>query len=209
MILATFVLYVFCDELHTTKIWEVLVDKWWLAWWKPSTCLFTYKASHRPCVENSYILARYSSDENRPHHQDFWRTFAHEFGWHGVFLFVKRCQRRSLRYLHSVVLWYTPLAFTLVRRFLRILCTWWHFVQLSCVCSWAVVRLVVAMCGLLENIITPWCVRGALSEAWNHMMVVLPFRCLRRGPSDDQCYICIEWLCGTHESPWRLQEVCT
>ena len=61
------------------------------------------------------------SDENRPHHQDFWRTFAHEFGWHGVFLFVKRCQRRSLRYLHSVVLWYTPLAFTLVRRFLRIL----------------------------------------------------------------------------------------
>ena len=25
---------------HTTKIWEVPVDTWWLAWWKPSTCLF-------------------------------------------------------------------------------------------------------------------------------------------------------------------------
>ena len=35
------------------------------------------------------------------------------------FLFAKRCQRRSLRYLHSVVLWYTPLAFTLVRRLFR------------------------------------------------------------------------------------------
>ena len=87
--------------------------------------------------------------------------------------------------------------------------TWWHFVQLSCVCSWAVVRLVVALCGLVENIMPPWCVRGALSEAWKHMMVVLPFRCLRRGPSHDQCYICIEWLCGTHESYWLLQEVCT
>ena len=28
----------FCDELHTTKITEALVDKWWLAWWKPPTC---------------------------------------------------------------------------------------------------------------------------------------------------------------------------
>ena len=40
MIFAIFVLYSFCDELHTTKLWEALFDKWWLAWWKPSTCVF-------------------------------------------------------------------------------------------------------------------------------------------------------------------------
>ena len=32
---------------------------------------------------------------------------------------------------------------------------WWHFVQLSCVCSLAVVRLVVALRGLVENITPP------------------------------------------------------
>ena len=30
----------FCDEHRTTKIRETLVDTWWLAWWKPSTCVF-------------------------------------------------------------------------------------------------------------------------------------------------------------------------
>ena len=40
MIFAFFVLYGFCDEHHTTKIWEAFVDKWWLAWWKLSTCVF-------------------------------------------------------------------------------------------------------------------------------------------------------------------------
>ena len=70
---------------------------------------------------------------------------------------------------------------------------WWHFVQLSCVCSLAVVRLdccIAWSCG--EHHTTMMRARRALSEAWNHMMVVLivilPFRCLRRGPSDDQYF---------------------
>ena len=207
---------------------KVLVRIWWFQWWSllRSCCMFFVMNTIPPTserlsltgdgwhggshprvflwrsVKNSYILV-WSSVMKTDH------TTRISGGHLHTSLVVKRCQRRSLRYLHSVVLWYTPLAFTLERRFLRILFTWWHFVQLSCGSSWAVVRLVVALCGLVENVIPPWCVRGALSEAWKHMMVVLPFRCLRRGPSDDQCYICIEWLCGTHESPWCLQEVCT
>ena len=74
---------------------------------------------------------------------------------------------------------------------------WWHFVQLSCLCCSAVVRLVVWSCW--EHHTTMMCARRALSEGENHMVVVLPFRRLRRGPSHDQRYICIVWSCGTHE----------
>ena len=153
---------------------------------------FHWQSQSSPlCWKQLHIGTVQFRDENRTHHQDFWRTFAHEFGWHEVFFCLWRGLHTCKTFPPST--WFA----------------WWHFVQLSCVCSWAIVRLVVALCVLVENLIPPWCVRGALSEAWNHMVVVLPFRCLRRGPSVDQCYICIEWLCGAHESPWRLQEVCT
>ena len=36
----------------------------------------------------------------------WWGSFAHEFGWHEVFLFAKRSQRRSLRYLHWNLGWH-------------------------------------------------------------------------------------------------------
>ena len=113
MILAIFVLYGFCDEHRTTKIWEALFDKWWLAWWKPSTCVFVTEPVIAFVVETTTFGTEQFRDEHTPYHQDFWRTFAHEFGWHGVFLFAKRCQRRSL--------WYTSFALTFARRLLRIL----------------------------------------------------------------------------------------
>ena len=158
-------------------------------------------------------------DENTPHHQDFWRTFAKEFGWHGVFLIVKRCQRGSLRYLHSLVLWYTPLAFTLVRRFLRILGLHGGILFSCLVCAAEQSFVLLLHCVVLRRTSYHHDVREARSQKFGstsqtqsclfravwlnctHLspMVVLPFRCLRRGPSDDQCYICIEWLCGTHE----------
>ena len=33
--------------------------------------------------------------------------------------------------------------------------------------------------------------------------------CVRRGASDDHCDICTVWSCGTHPSPWLLQDVCS
>ena len=86
---------------------------------------FQWRSQSSPlCWKQLHFGTVQFRDENRPHHQDFWRTFAHEFGWHEVFLFVKRCQRRSLWSLHSVVFWYTPSTRTLAGCLFRNL--GWH-----------------------------------------------------------------------------------
>ena len=55
---------VFLNEHRTTMIREVLVDKWRLALWKRSTCLFSDEATHRPCVERSFLCSVCSCDEH-------------------------------------------------------------------------------------------------------------------------------------------------
>ena len=102
-----------------------------------------------------------------------------------------------------------PLAFTLVRRFLRILVL--HvgilFSGLDCVEQSFVLLLHCVVFG--EHHTTMMCARRALSEAWNHMMVVLPFRCLRRRPCHDECSVCTVWLCCTLGPPVKNTWFCT
>ena len=52
-----------------------------------------------------------------------------------------------------------------------------------------------ALSGSVMNTIPPGC--GGLLHT---ISVDMEFSCLRRGPSDDQRYICTVWSCGTHLS---------
>ena len=197
----------FCDKHQTTKIREAFFDKWWLAWWKPSTCVFVMEPVLF-CVLKTATFGHGTVPwwkQTTP--PGFLEDICTRVWLTWCCLDCEEVPARIIAIFAQCGLVINTIGLHTCKTFPPN--TWWHFVQLSCVCSWAVVRLVVALCGLVENIIPPWCVRGALSEAWNHMMVVLPFRCLRRGPSHDQRFFCIEWLCGTHESYWLLQEVCT
>ena len=208
MIFALFVMYSFCDEHHTTNIWEVLVDKWWVAWWKPSTCLFTDKASHRPCVEKSNILALYSSVMKTDH-----TTRISGGHLHTSLVDMKfSCLRRGASDDHCDICTVWSCGTHLSPWLLQDVCSEMLVDMIalfhrSWLCSSAVVRLVLALCGPVENIIPPWFVRGALSEAWNHMMAVLPLFAKR---SQSWSTLHLHWvLCGTHESPWHLLKVGT
>ena len=52
---AIFVLYGFCDEHRTTKIWEALFDKWWFGMVEAIHQCFCDGATHRLCHRNNNI----------------------------------------------------------------------------------------------------------------------------------------------------------
>ena len=64
---------------HTTKIWEVPVDTWWLAWWKPSTCLFFQwrNQSSSLCCTQLHLLCVFMWWT--PYHHNLWRRRSFKF----------------------------------------------------------------------------------------------------------------------------------
>ena len=78
-------LYSYCMVLWWTPYHQdlrALVDKWWLAWWKPSTSAFSVTEPLIAFVtETTTFGTEQFRDEHIPHYQDFWRTLPSTQVW--------------------------------------------------------------------------------------------------------------------------------